>query len=218
MPPLKPEKPKREFSWSKLSKTVSFWILVILIPVVMLQALRARGDAERKINYTTFLDELDAGNIAQVTVQGGKTIVGQFKAPITVDNKSAKRFVVNVPDKVTENVQEKLREKNVIIGAEESKPSITAWLINFLPWLILIGFYLFFFRQMQAGGQKAFSFGKSKAKLLSGDTPKVTFADVAGADEAKQELQEIIEFLRDPQKFTRLGGRLPKGCLLVGPP
>ncbi|HEU5175645.1 MAG TPA: ATP-dependent zinc metalloprotease FtsH, partial [Gemmatimonadaceae bacterium] len=86
------------------------------------------------------------------------------------------------------------------------------------PWLLIIGFYLFLFKQMQAGGAKAFSFGKSKAKLLTGDTPKVTFADVAGADEAKEELKEIIEFLKDPQKFTRLGGRLPKGALLVGPP
>jgi cell division protease FtsH len=96
--------------------------------------------------------------------------------------------------------------------------SVTAWVVNFVPWLIVIGFYLFVFKQMQAGGAKAFSFGKSKAKLLTGDTPKITFADVAGADEAKQELQEIIEFLRDPQKFTKLGGRLPKGALLVGPP
>src|SRR6476620_1828059 len=218
MPPLKPEKPKREASWSKLSQTVSFWILVILIPVVMLQALGARSDAERKISYTTFLDELDAGNIDRVTVQGGKTIVGQFKSPITVENKSAKRFVVQTLDKIPDDVLAKMREKNVQMTGEDAKPSITAWLLNFLPWLILIGFYLFFFRQMQAGGQKAFSFGKSKAKLLSGDTPKVTFADVAGADEAKQELQEIIEFLRDPQKFTKLGGRLPKGALLVGPP
>jgi cell division protease FtsH len=91
-------------------------------------------------------------------------------------------------------------------------------LVNFLPYFLLIGFWIFLFRQMQSGGTKAFSFGKSKAKLLSGDTPKVTFADVAGADEAKVELQEIIEFLKDPQKFTKLGGRLPKGALLVGPP
>ena len=93
-----------------------------------------------------------------------------------------------------------------------------AWALQFLPYVVLIGFWIFFFRQMQAGSGKAFSFGKSKAKLLSGDTPKVTFADVAGADEAKVELQEIIEFLKDPQKFTKLGGRLPKGALLVGPP
>jgi cell division protease FtsH len=219
MPPVKPEKPKREFSWSKLSKTVSFWILVILIPVVMLQALGARGDAERDIKYNpTFRDELAANNVKSVTVQGGKVIVGEFKSRITVDGKSTGRFKVNLPGPLTDELEAEMREKGVAIGGEDSKPSVTAWLINFLPWLILIGFYLFFFRQMQAGGNKAFSFGKSKAKLLTGDTPKVTFADVAGADEAKQELQEIIEFLRDPQKFTRLGGRLPKGALLVGPP
>ena len=85
-------------------------------------------------------------------------------------------------------------------------------------WLLIIALWVFLFRQMQSGGNRAFSFGKSKAKLLTGDTPKLTFADVAGADEAKVELQEIIEFLKDPQKFTRLGGRLPKGALLVGPP
>src|SRR4051812_7931561 len=202
MPPLKPEKPKREFSWSRLSKQVSFWILVILIPVVMLQALGARSDAERDIKYNpTFRDELAANNVKSVTVQGGKVVVGEFRQRIMVDGKSAGRFKVNLPGPMSDELEQEMRAKGVAIGAEESKPSITAWLINFLPWLILIGFYLFFFRQMQAGGNKAFSFGKSKAKLLSGDTPKVTFADVAGADEAKQELQEIIEFLRDPQKF-----------------
>src|SRR4051812_13724239 len=219
MPPLKPEKPKREFSWSKLSKTVSFWILVILIPFVMLQALGARDNAERDVKYApVFVDELAANNIKSVTVQGGKVIVGEFKQRIMVDGKSTGRFRVNLPGPITEDLQKDLVAKQVVMTGEEARPSITAWLINLLPWLILIGFYLFFFRQMQAGGNKAFSFGKSKAKLLTGDTPKVTFADVAGADEAKQELQEIIEFLRDPQKFTRLGGRLPKGALLVGPP
>jgi cell division protease FtsH len=219
MPAPKPEKPKREFSWSKLSKTVSFWILIILIPVVLLQITGTHSEAAREIDYNpTFRDELAAGNIDNVTVQGGKVIVGEFRQPITVGNKQAKRFTVNLTGNVTDGLDQELRAKNVRVRAEDAKPSILAWIVNFLPWLLLIGFYLFFFRQMQAGGNKAFSFGKSKAKLLSGDTPKVTFADVAGADEAKQELQEIIEFLRDPQKFTRLGGRLPKGALLVGPP
>jgi cell division protease FtsH len=95
---------------------------------------------------------------------------------------------------------------------------LAVFLIQGLPWLVIIGLWVFLLRQLQAGGNRAFSFGKSRAKLLSGDTPKVTFADVAGCDEAKVELQEIIEFLKDPQKFTRLGGRLPKGVLLVGPP
>ena len=113
---------------------------------------------------------------------------------------------------------EKLLTYGVEVDAQESRANFTTLLIGFLPWLIIIGFWIFLFRQMQSGGNKAFSFGKSKAKLLSGDTPKITFADVAGADEAKVELQEIIEFLKDPQKFTKLGGRLPKGALLVGPP
>jgi cell division protease FtsH len=113
---------------------------------------------------------------------------------------------------------ERLRAKNVNIIGTDARPSFGALLFNFLPYFLLIGFWIFLFKQMQAGGAKAFSFGKSKAKLLTGDTPKVTFADVAGADEAKVELQEIIEFLKDPQKFTKLGGRLPKGALLVGPP
>jgi cell division protease FtsH len=106
----------------------------------------------------------------------------------------------------------------VQIQAEDARPSFTTILISLFPYLLIFGIWFFLFRSMQAGGAKAFSFGKSKAKLLTGDTPKVTFDDVAGADEAKVELQEIIEFLKDPQKFTKLGGRLPKGALLVGPP
>ncbi|MEP7088420.1 MAG: ATP-dependent zinc metalloprotease FtsH, partial [Gemmatimonadota bacterium] len=113
---------------------------------------------------------------------------------------------------------ERLRAKNVEISATDAKPSVVGQLLTFLPFFLVLGIFVFIFRQMQAGGAKAFSFGKSKAKLITGDTPKVTFADVAGADEAKEELEEIIEFLRDPQKYTRLGGRLPKGVLLVGPP
>src|SRR6266508_761635 len=112
----------------------------------------------------------------------------------------------------------RLDESGVPIVAREPKGGITAIIIAALPWIVILGLWFFLLRQLQAGGSRAFAFGKSKAKLLAGDTPKITFADVAGADEAKVELQEIIEFLKDPQKFTRLGGRLPKGALLVGPP
>jgi cell division protease FtsH len=113
---------------------------------------------------------------------------------------------------------ERIEAQGIPIQAREPKTPFGTVFINLLPWIILIGLWLFFFRQVQSGGNRAFSFGKSKAKLLTGDTPKTTFADVAGADEAKVELEEIIEFLRDPQRFQRLGGRLPKGVLLVGPP
>src|ERR1043165_9296050 len=161
MPPLKPEKPKREFSWSKLSKTVSFWILVILIPFVMLQALGARDNAEREIKYSPmFRDEPAANNIKSVTVQGGKVIVGEFKQRIMVDGKQTGRFRVNLPGEISDELVKDLTDKQVSMGAEESKPSITAWLVNFLPWLILIGFYLFFFPQRPGGGKKGFLFGK----------------------------------------------------------
>jgi len=106
----------------------------------------------------------------------------------------------------------------VTIGAEQARTNWWSLLGGLLPWIFLFGLMVFWLRQMQAGGARAFSFGKSKAKLLSGDTPKVTFSDVAGCEEAKEELQETIEFLKDPSRFTRLGGRLPKGALLVGPP
>src|SRR5436190_4768872 len=139
MPPLKPEKPKREFSWSKLSKTVSFWILVILIPFVMLQALGARDNAERDIKFNpTFNDELGASNIKSVTVQGGKVIVGEFKQRIMIDGKSTGRFRVNLPGPITDDLQKELVAKGVSMTGEDAKPSITAWLVNFLPWLILI--------------------------------------------------------------------------------
>jgi cell division protease FtsH len=110
------------------------------------------------------------------------------------------------------------RGGGVPITGAEARQNWWIIMIQALPWLLIIGFWIFMLRQMQAGGSKAFQFGKSKARLLTGDTPKVTFADVAGADEAKDELQEIVEFLKDPQKFSRLGGRMPKGVLLVGPP
>jgi cell division protease FtsH len=217
MPVTIPPK-KKEFSWGRFSKTLSFWILILLIPVVLIQLSGARGDQAKEITYTQYKDERDHDNIAKVMIQAGKVVTGDFKQKVTIGGTEAKRFTVRLPVENSEKEVEELNKHNVTISAQDARVSVTAWVLNFVPWLLLIGFYLFLFKQMQAGGAKAFSFGKSKAKLLTGDTPKVTFADVAGADEAKQELQEIIEFLRDPQKFTKLGGRLPKGALLVGPP
>src|SRR5687768_8711517 len=219
MPAPTPPKNKRDFSWGRTSKTFAFWILILLIPVALIQLSGARNSASPKINYTRYRAELERDNIRSVTIQGGKYIQGDFKSPVMVgQNRDVRKFTTNLPAENSEKEIDLLTDKRVVIEAQDQRPSVTAWIVNFLPWLLIIGIYLFLFRQMQAGGAKAFSFGKSKAKLLTGDTPKITFADVAGADEAKQELQEIIEFLRDPQKFTKLGGRLPKGALLVGPP
>src|SRR5215467_4547436 len=218
MPVPIPPKNKKEFSWGRFSKTLSFWILILLIPVVLIQLTGAKAEQSKTITYTQYRQALEADNIARVQIVAGKTINGQFRNRETILGQDVKNFTVRLPVENSEAEVEKLNAKNVQIDAKDAGVSVTAWILNFVPWLLLIGFYLFLFKHMQAGGAKAFSFGKSKAKLLTGDTPKVTFADVAGADEAKQELQEIIEFLRDPQKFTKLGGRLPKGALLVGPP
>ena len=206
------------FNWGRFSKTLSFWILIILIPVALIQLSGTRADSAAEIRYDQYRQQLNAGNIKEVVVQGGKNVTGTFREPQVIGNKPSSHFLIQFPAANSPQEIDLLMSKGVQITSQDQRPGLMAYVINFLPWLLLIGFYLFLFRQMQAGGNKAFSFGKSKAKLLTGDTPKVTFADVAGADEAKQELQEIIEFLKDPQKYTKLGGRLPKGCLLVGPP
>src|SRR5918999_380107 len=218
MPVPMPPKNKKDFSWGRFSKTLSFWILILLVPVALIQLSSARSEQAPQITYTKYRDELARNNVREVVIQAGKTVRGKFRDRVGVQGRDVSAFTTQLPMVDSEEELKELRSRGVRIRAEDARPSIMAWIVNFLPWLLLIGFYLFLFKQMQAGGAKAFSFGKSKAKLLTGDTPKVTFADVAGADEAKQELQEIIEFLKDPQKFTRLGGRLPKGALLVGPP
>ena len=211
--------PKRDFSWGKISKTLSLWIIVILIPIVFMQINGAR-DQTTEIDYSTYSQQLDADNVQKISIQEGKIINGDFrhKVPSVAAAKDVLHFSVHLPMANDPKEIERLRAKNVEISATDAKPSVIGQLLTFLPFFLVVGIFFFIFRQMQAGGAKAFSFGKSKAKLITGDTPKVTFADVAGADEAKEELEEIIEFLRDPQKYTRLGGRLPKGVLLVGPP
>src|SRR5687767_10749087 len=206
------------FNWGRFSKTLSFWVFILLIPVVLIQLAGPRSEATTDINYTEYRAQLQANNIKDVTVSAGKNITGTFKQATVIGQKTAKRFSLQLPVANSQAEIDQLTSRGVTITGTDAKPNLLSVVVSFLPWLLLIGFYLFLFRQMQSGGAKAFSFGKSKAKLLTGDTPKVTFADVAGADEAKQELQEIIEFLKDPQKYTKLGGRLPKGCLLVGPP
>jgi cell division protease FtsH len=210
--------PNKPFTWGGLSRNLVFWLLIILIPIAFYQMIGANRDAVEEITYTQFRGHLDDDNLASVEITSGKFIEGEFKRPMTVGNRQVERFSVVLPIQDSELFVEQLEEQGVPISAKEPKPSIGAVFFQLLPWVILIALWIFFFRQIQSGGNRAFSFGKSKAKLLSGDTPKVTFQDVAGCDEAKVELEEVIEFLRDPQRFQRLGGRLPKGVLLVGPP
>jgi cell division protease FtsH len=209
--------PKKPTNWGRFSKTLSFWILVILIPVALLSYGNGREPQSAEIDYSAYRQQLAAGNIKSATFTEN-VLNGQFNQEVRVGNRPTTRFTVRLVNGSAPKEQEDLYKAGVKTAAAEPRANFGSLLITMLPYLLLIGFWIFLFRQMQSGGNKAFSFGKSKAKLLSGDTPKVTFADVAGADEAKVELQEIIEFLKDPQKFTRLGGRLPKGALLVGPP
>ena len=213
-----PTPPTPPSNFGRLSKTVAFWLLIILVPVFIIQYAGGSKDGASEVKYTEYGLQLQADNIQQVTITGGKLIEGTFKSPVMIDSRQVRKFSVKLPVQNSDKELEKLNARGVIVDAKDPSPSFGALLVNLLPWIVIFGFWIFFLRQMQQGPNKAFSFGKSKAKLLTGDTPKVTFADVAGCDEAKVELQEIIEFLKDPLKFTKLGGRLPKGALLVGPP
>jgi cell division protease FtsH len=212
-----PTRPPRG-SWGNLSKNLALWLLVGLLALALFQMMSRQHSPTEEFSYTEFSHELDRGNIKRVEIYDGKRVEGDFRTPVTQDGHSVTSFTVLLPVSNSEAFIKRLDDAGVPITAREPKGGFTSILIAALPWIVILGLWFFLLRQLQAGGSRAFAFGKSKAKLLSGDTPKVTFADVAGCDEAKVELQEIIEFLKDPQKFTRLGGRLPKGALLVGPP
>jgi len=210
--------PPREFNWARTLRTLSFWALLIVGSIALVQFASSRRQEAVEISYTQFTEQLDAANVAAVEITERQQIKGDFKHAVTVGRRSAEHFTTLLPFESRAEWVQTLRDKGVDVRAREEKQSFGVFLFSFLPYLFILGLIIFMLRQMQQGGNRAFAFGKSKAKLLAGDTPKITFADVAGCDEAKQELEEIIDFLKDPQKFQRLGGRLPKGALLVGPP
>ncbi|MFQ5888431.1 MAG: ATP-dependent zinc metalloprotease FtsH [Gemmatimonadota bacterium] len=203
---------------ARLLRTASFWALIVLIPMAIFQVMSSGRKAEKELSYTEFREQMAAGNIVRVTIRESRKVQGELKSPLQEAGQPIHRFHTLLPTEASQELLDQLEAAGVEMRAEEQGSNWVNLLVGVLPWVLIIGLWFFFFRQMQAGGSRAFSFGKSKAKLLTADTPQVTFADVAGADEAKEELQEIIEFLKDPAKFRRLGGRLPKGALLVGPP
>ena len=195
-------------------RNLAIWVVIGLLLMALFNLFQNPGQRGRgnEISYTDFLAGVDFGSVSEVTIQKHR-LQGVYR------DKSA-TFTTNTPPE-DPGLIERLHKKGVKITVrppEEDVPSILGVLVNWFPMLLLIGVWIFFMRQMQSGGGRAMGFGKSKAKLLTERHGRVTFEDVAGVDEAKSELQEIVEFLRDPQKFQRLGGRIPRGALLVGPP
>lgn len=186
------------------------WIVIFIIVIMGYRLMNSQQTVRTAKNYSEFIAMVDANQVQDATIQG-QTIT-------FTDRSSQKKYNVYVPN--DPNLISDLRAKNVNISVmpPENNPWYMTVLVSWLPMLFLIGIWIFFMRQMQGGGGKAMSFGKSKAKLMTEHTQRVTFHDVAGIDEAKEELTEVVEFLRDPRKFTRLGGRIPKGVLLTGPP
>jgi cell division protease FtsH len=192
------------------SKTIFIWVSLLLIFMIVYFAIqRAVMNPAREYHFTWFVQELDRGNVREVTIAGSH--VSGFLT-------SGERFTTYIPMEDPELLST-LRKKNVVIRGEPGGPSTwVSVLLSWFPFLLLIGFWIFFMRQMQGGGNRAMSFGKSRARLLTPHQKKVTFKDAAGVDEAKEELKEVIEFLKEPYKFQKLGGKIPKGVLLVGPP
>jgi cell division protease FtsH len=194
---------------SQFQKNLALWLVISLLMIMLFNMMSQREGDQKQLNYTEFLNAVESGQVTSVAIQGDQ-IDGVYEDGTKFQTVAPSDLEL-IPD---------LKAKGVTIVAKpvDDQGFWFTLLISWGPILLLIAVWIFFMRQMQSGGGKAMSFGKSKAKLLTDTQGQVTFQDVAGVDEAKQELEEIVEFLKDPKKFTRLGGRIPKGVLLVGSP
>ncbi|MEN9708223.1 MAG: protease, ATP-dependent zinc-metallo, partial [Pseudomonadota bacterium] len=193
-------------------RNFALWVIIFLLVVALVMLFQNPGQRQQtqEIPFSQLLSEVDQGRVREVTISGHE-IYGHFN-----DNRAFSTYAPSDPTLVS-----KLYQKNVSITAKPPSDGnnwLVTLLVNGLPLIAFLGVWIFLSRQMQGGAGKAMGFGKSKAKMLTEAHGRVTFEDVAGVDEAKEDLQEIVEFLKDPQKFQRLGGRIPRGVLLVGPP
>jgi len=213
--PLRPEEPDNRLG--RMSKNAAFVLMMTLMLIFAIRIVGSQDQAVADLTYTEFRQHVEADRLDNVTFRD-RAVEGELRQPARKDGQEYTQFRSRLPGEVSDAFIDELLALGVAVDAEATERGIGTYLLSVLPWLLFIAFWIWIFRTMQGGGNRAFQFGRSKAKMISPDTPKVTFADVAGADEAKEELQEIIEFLKDPAKFSRLGGRLPKGVLLVGPP
>ena len=203
---------------SSTARQIIFWVLIIAGALLLYRLVNPGGGKTQAIDLTTLVAKIDQGAIKQLTLKQSEAVA--------IDTQNQELRAQLTSDQIKNEIFKKANEKNadgtakVLKFEDESGSSSYFWpmLITWAPLLFIIGIWVFMLRQMQSGGNKALSFGKSRAKLLNNQQKRVTFKDVAGVEEAKEELQEIIEFLKEPQKFQKLGGRIPKGVLMMGPP